>query len=328
MPRIPIYPEVEKFITLKKRTKLKEVESDNKKENSTTQTPKRTSTQRKDSPALITAKRNAKRSRQASTSTALSSKNNCSSCQEEGHSSARSSQCKNYNPKLPERLQIRLGSHQRYTLSVPFETLCNDTPNKANALKKVKDISSFVREVLFKAQLFVNHFILQHPTKLTNDFFDQNFWYTISRALRERDEKVPLSFVGDRGYDINSPIKGHMRCGSAWKAKKHIHYGSVIINNEHDTSQTCLFRYSKTSHPQELVTKKNKQYLCSVNDASVCTNPDCVLRTKDETHKAHNSLSALAIGLAGFSTVIFRQPIPSFDPSFSGSKTEKLKLIF
>ncbi|KAL7325714.1 hypothetical protein PS15p_208165 [Mucor circinelloides] len=42
MPRIPIYPEVEKFITLKKRTKLKEVESDNKKENSTTQTPKRT----------------------------------------------------------------------------------------------------------------------------------------------------------------------------------------------------------------------------------------------------------------------------------------------
>ncbi|KAL7324571.1 hypothetical protein PS15p_209750 [Mucor circinelloides] len=301
MPRIPIYPEVEKFITLKKRTKLKEVESDNKEENSTTQTPKRTSTQRKDSPALITAKRNAKRSRQASTSTALSSKNNCSSCQEEGHSSARSSQCKNYNPKLPERLQIRLGSHQRYTLSVPFETLCNDTPNKANALKKVKDISNFVREDLFKAQLF---------------------------ALRERDENVPLSFVGDRGYDINSPIKGHMRCGSAWKAKKHIHYGSVIINNEHDTSQTCLFRYSKTSHPQELVTKKNKQYLCSVNDASVCTNPDCVLRTKDETHKAHNSLSALAIGLAGFSTVIFRQPIPSFDPSFSGSKTEKLKLIF
>ncbi|EPB83721.1 hypothetical protein HMPREF1544_09515 [Mucor circinelloides 1006PhL] len=190
MPRIPIYPEVEKFIILKKHTKLKEVESDNKKENSTTQTPKRTSTKRKDSPALIKAKRNAKRSRQASTSAASSSKNNCSSCQEEGHSSARSSQCKNYNPKLSERLQIRLGSHQRYTLSVPFETLCNDNPNKANALKKVKDISSFVREVLFKAQLFVNHFILQHPTKLTNDFFEQNFWYTISRVIRGSSDTV------------------------------------------------------------------------------------------------------------------------------------------
>ncbi|GAA5807756.1 hypothetical protein MFLAVUS_001133 [Mucor flavus] len=74
MPRIPIYPEVEKFIILKKRTKLEEVESDNEKENSTTQTPKRTSTKRKDSPALITAKRNAKRSRQANTSAASSSK--------------------------------------------------------------------------------------------------------------------------------------------------------------------------------------------------------------------------------------------------------------
>ncbi|GAA5807293.1 hypothetical protein MFLAVUS_000650 [Mucor flavus] len=75
MPRIPIYPEVEKFIILKKRAKLEEVESDNKKENSTTQTPKRTSTKRKGSPALITAKRNSKRSRQANTSAASSSKN-------------------------------------------------------------------------------------------------------------------------------------------------------------------------------------------------------------------------------------------------------------
>ncbi|GAN09642.1 hypothetical protein MAM1_0280c09173 [Mucor ambiguus] len=122
MPRIPIHPEVEKFIILKKRTKLKEVESDNKKENSTTQTPNRTSTKRKDPPALITAKRNAKKSRRASTSAASSSKNNCSSCQEEGHSSARSSLCKNYNPKLPEHLRMRLGSHQRYTLCVPFDS--------------------------------------------------------------------------------------------------------------------------------------------------------------------------------------------------------------
>ncbi|EPB85006.1 hypothetical protein HMPREF1544_08209 [Mucor circinelloides 1006PhL] len=67
--------------------------------------------------------------------------------------------------------------------------------------------------------------------------------------------------------------------------------------------------------------------LRSVNGASVCTNPNCVLRTKGETHEAHNSMSALAIGLVGLSTVIFGQPIPSFDPSFSESKTEKFKPI-
>ncbi|KAI7884443.1 uncharacterized protein EV154DRAFT_554865 [Mucor mucedo] len=50
MPRTPIYPEVEKLIILKKRAKLEKVKSDSAKESSTTQTPKRTSIKRKDSP--------------------------------------------------------------------------------------------------------------------------------------------------------------------------------------------------------------------------------------------------------------------------------------
>ncbi|KAG2209225.1 hypothetical protein INT47_005517 [Mucor saturninus] len=50
MTRTPIYPEVEKFIILKKRAKLEKVKSDSAKESSTTLTPKRTSTKRKDSP--------------------------------------------------------------------------------------------------------------------------------------------------------------------------------------------------------------------------------------------------------------------------------------
>ncbi|GAA5807445.1 hypothetical protein MFLAVUS_000806 [Mucor flavus] len=78
----------------------------------------------------------------------------------------------------------------KYTLSVPFDTFCNNTLNKASSLEKVKDISGFIREALFNAQLFVNFFILQHPTKLTNDFFDQIFWYTISRVIRGSSDKV------------------------------------------------------------------------------------------------------------------------------------------
>ncbi|GAA5813215.1 hypothetical protein MFLAVUS_006689 [Mucor flavus] len=114
MPRNPIYPEVENFIILKKRAKLEKVKSDSNKESSTTQTPKRTSTKRKDSPT-------------------------------------------------------------------------------------VKDISGFIREILFKAQLFVNFFILQHPTNLTNDFFDQNFWYTITRVIRgSSDEERPA----DQNLDV------------------------------------------------------------------------------------------------------------------------------
>ncbi|KAG2197865.1 hypothetical protein INT47_003534 [Mucor saturninus] len=91
MPRTPIYPEVEKFIILKKRAKLEKVKSDSAKESSTTQTLRE---HRKDSPNVIVAKKSTKRSRQASTSAAAFSSSKCSSCQEEGHNSARSRQCK------------------------------------------------------------------------------------------------------------------------------------------------------------------------------------------------------------------------------------------
>ncbi|KAI7899815.1 uncharacterized protein BX663DRAFT_563531 [Cokeromyces recurvatus] len=62
MSRKPIYPEVEHLIFLEKRAKLEKVNSESKKDNSTTQNPKRTS------------KRSAKRSRQTNTSAASSSK--------------------------------------------------------------------------------------------------------------------------------------------------------------------------------------------------------------------------------------------------------------
>ncbi|GAA5808492.1 hypothetical protein MFLAVUS_001883 [Mucor flavus] len=119
MPRTPIYPEVENFIILKKRAKLEKVKADSKKESSTTQTLKRkcsTTTKRKDAPT------SAKRSRQANISATSSSK------------------------KL---LKIKLGTtYQRYTLSTPFDTFCNNTLNKASSLEKVKEISGFIREAL------------------------------------------------------------------------------------------------------------------------------------------------------------------------------------
>ncbi|KAL9559815.1 hypothetical protein PS6_000574 [Mucor atramentarius] len=110
---------------------------------------------------------------------------------------------------------------------------------------------------------------------------------------------MSLLFIGDRGY----------------------------VTNEHNTSQTYRFCDSKASRPQKLLTKKNKQCLRSVNGISVCTNPGCVLRTKDETHKARDSLPTLAVGLDDLSTVIFGQPIPTCDSSFNESKTEKFKTL-
>ncbi|KAI8077389.1 uncharacterized protein B0P05DRAFT_544838, partial [Gilbertella persicaria] len=46
-------------------------------------------------------------------------------------------------------------------------------------LEKIQGLSLFLREVIFKAQLFVNHYILKHPQGLSNEFFQQNFWYSV-----------------------------------------------------------------------------------------------------------------------------------------------------
>ncbi|GAN08662.1 hypothetical protein MAM1_0216c08177 [Mucor ambiguus] len=138
-------------------------------------------------------------------------------------------------------------------------------------------------------------------------------------------KKNPVLFVGDRGYGINSQINGHLRCGGTWKAKIHAQYCPVLTTNEHNTSQTCVFCFSKTSHPLKIVSRKNKQYLHSVNGTPICMNPDCVLRSRGETHKGRNSLSSLAIGLAGLSAVAIGQSIPCFDPTISKSKADNYK---
>jgi hypothetical protein len=154
---------------------------------------------RKDTSNVITVKRDAKRIRQVATSAASSSVSTiiCSSCQQEGHKSARSRECRNYNLKLTELIPTKLGSsnYQRYTVSIPFSSFCKDTRNKVNSLEKIKDILGFIREVILKTQLFINYFIIKHPNKLTNGFFDQNFWYTISIIVRGYPDPAKIKFT-------------------------------------------------------------------------------------------------------------------------------------
>ncbi|GAN01294.1 hypothetical protein MAM1_0006c00727 [Mucor ambiguus] len=137
----------------------------------------------------------------------------------------------------------------------------------------------------------------------------------------------PVLFVGHRGYGINSRIKGHSRCGGTRKAKIRARYCPILITNKHNTSQTCVFCFSKSSHPLKLVSRKNRQYLHNVNGTSACNNPSCVLRSRGETHEGRDSLPSLAIGLPGLSAVATGQPIPCFDPTISKPKTDNYKSL-
>lgn len=112
----------------------------------------------------------------------------CKSCNNIGHPSARSKECPNHNYTLTELIERNLGAkYQRYTVSLPLKsfasTVDEDVYNRA--LEKIKSLSTFLRKVVFKAQLFINFYILRRPNNLTNEFFQQNFWYSICRVVNE-----------------------------------------------------------------------------------------------------------------------------------------------
>lgn len=124
-----------------------------------------------------------------------------------------------------------------------------------------------------------------------------------------------IMFVGDRGYGYGSRVKNHVRLGGPWKPLKHSLYASVCITNEHNTSQTCVFCFQKTDHPQKVFSKKGAIALKTVNGASVCNNNECILSLSGTSHKARDSVSALAIGISGASRLISGTTLEVFNPS-------------
>jgi hypothetical protein len=130
-----------------------------------------------------------------------------------------------------------------------------------------------------------------------------------------------INFVGDRGYCVNSRIKGFRKYGGKWKPTRHSRYCPTIITNEYNSSQTCVYCFAKTTHPAKAVTTKKGVLLKSVNGTSVCSNPQCILSKVAATHQPRDRMSALAIGLAGLSRIALGVTMPPFQ-SFGPFNTE------
>jgi hypothetical protein len=51
-------------------------------------------------------------------------------------------------------------------------------------INKVKDISPFIREIIYKAQLFINYYVLHKCIDdIPNLIFTQNFWYSVCKVI-------------------------------------------------------------------------------------------------------------------------------------------------
>lgn len=119
-------------------------------------------------------------------------------------------------------------------------------------------------------------------------------------------------FIGDRGTGIGSRIKGFRRYGGTWKEGIHAEAASVCITNENLTSKTCVFCFSRLNHPRVSQTKNSRKFEKKILGTLYCTNPLCVSVIAKRAIKCRDSLSALAIGLVGLSTVLFDAPFPQF----------------
>ncbi|CEI86448.1 hypothetical protein RMCBS344292_00888 [Rhizopus microsporus] len=101
-----------------------------------------------------------------------------------GHKSARSKECSNYKATLDEALKNELGNnYERFTRKVYLETVMRPEYKESFTEKTIK-LSAFIRNMLFRAQLFVNAHIVNNKdsTDLTV-ITQQNFWYAISQLI-------------------------------------------------------------------------------------------------------------------------------------------------
>ncbi|KAK4509881.1 uncharacterized protein ATC70_007185 [Mucor velutinosus] len=130
-----------------------------------------------------------------------------------------------------------------------------------------------------------------------------------------RPQTSLVMFIGDRGLCVDSRLKGHLKYGRRWKPRLHSSVATVHTTNEHKTSQTCTYCFGPTSHPtQTTKAKDGKTKIRSIHGAFLCLNPACVSVLNHRAIQGRDKTSALAIAVSGLSTLLFRQPLPVFNP--------------
>ncbi len=108
----------------------------------------------------------------------------CELCGQEGNLNAKSKQCANYKPTLNEKLQQDFGGNmEKFTRKVYLESVLRPS-HKAIFTEKVIKLSEFIRNVTFRAQVFVSNYIIHNQDSPSLTLItEQNFWYSILQLI-------------------------------------------------------------------------------------------------------------------------------------------------
>lgn len=152
----------------------------------------------------------------------------CSSCHQSGHNSARSKDCPNYRQTKAEELKELLGNNPiAVTRKIKLDTIIR-AEYKHVILTKIQTVSEQVRNIMIRAQLFVNYYIISHSNRIVDKkVFSQNFWYAITQlVLRKTPNQkfLPSDCLNSWNsfssrfnvtYEMVPKIEGYSHCVSA-----------------------------------------------------------------------------------------------------------------
>jgi hypothetical protein len=144
----------------------------------------------KQSVVVKTQKKQARQSR-TTTSAGKETETICSNCKMSGHKSARSSKCKNYEPSKDFIMKKKLGgAYDHYTKKVPLENWIK-TEYKSLFQRNAIKASAEVRHVVYRAQLFVNYYLVMHKNDIIpKEIYTQNFWSSVFHLILDKEKKV------------------------------------------------------------------------------------------------------------------------------------------
>ena len=126
----------------------------------------------------------------------------CSNCKSTGHKSSRSSECPNHISSKLEVMNRNLGTNfQTFTRKVPFDDCVKDD-YKGVLKNKIMSTCEAIRQIVFRAQLFVNYYVVLHSDEIiTASLYQQSFWYSVCQLVNNRrvtnGNGVSSGLIGD-----------------------------------------------------------------------------------------------------------------------------------
>ena len=179
----------------------------------------------------------------------------CTNCKGIGHKSSRSPDCPRHIPSKLEVMNQNLGTgFQSFTRKLPFDA-CVKERYRSVLKNRILSASEDVRQLLFRAQIFVNYYIILHSNEnMPGCIYRQPFWYSICQLVNNKrvtnSNVIPPGMLDDwNNFRIQHPTilykvnlaSGNSQCLSKACLQVSITYLNAIVETFEQRVMSYLY---------------------------------------------------------------------------------------